>query len=71
MAIMEAFVYHALIMNVVRHWEITVLTLAFPMDIKFQLKWEIEHPEMKGLTDIDYMHDIMPKLNQFNLPLLN
>lgn len=71
MATMEAFVYQALIMNVVWHWEITVLILAFPMDIKFQLKREIEHPEMKGLTDIDYMHDIMPKQNQFNIPLPN
>lgn len=35
MAIMEAFVYHALIMNVVWHWEITGLILALPMDIKF------------------------------------
>lgn len=40
------------------------------MDIKFQLKGEIEHPGMKGLTDIDYMHDIMQKLNQFHIPLL-
>lgn len=31
------------------------------MDIKFQLKGEIEHPEMKGLTDIDYTDDIKPK----------
>lgn len=68
---MEAFVYQAVVMNVVWHWEITVLILAFPMDIKFQLKAEIEHPGMKGLTDIDYMHDIMQKLNQFHIPLLN
>lgn len=68
---MEAFVYQPLIMNVVRHWEITVLILAFPMDIKVQLKGEIEHPEMKGLTDIDYVHDIRPELNQFNITLLN
>lgn len=58
-------------MNVVWRWEITVLILAFPMDIKFQLKWEIERHEMRGLTDIDYMHVIMHKLNQFNIPLLN
>lgn len=68
---MDAFVYQALVMNVVWPWEITVLILAFPMDIKFLLKGEIEHLEMKGLTDIDYMHDIMPKLNQFNILLPN
>ena len=68
---MEAFVYQALIMNVVWHWEITALVLAFPMDISFQLKGEIEHPDMKGLTDIDYMHNIMPTLNQSNTPLSN
>lgn len=45
-------------MNVVWHWEIIAFVLAFPMDIKFQLGLDIEHPEMKGLTDIDYMQDI-------------
>lgn len=54
MAITEAFVYQALLMNVVWHREITTLILSFPMDIKFQLKWEIERHEMRGLTDIDY-----------------
>lgn len=66
MVTLEAFVYQALIMW---HWKITVRILAFPMDIKFQLKGEIEHPQMKGLTNIDYMHDIMPKPNQLNIPL--
>ena len=40
------------------------------MDIKFPFKAEIEHHNLKGLTDIDYMHDIMQKLNQFHIPLL-
>lgn len=70
MPTMEAVVY-SLIMNAVWHRKITVLILAFPMDIKVQLKGEIEHPEIKGLTDIDYMHNIKPKLNQFNIPLPN
>lgn len=68
---METFVYYALIMNVVRHTEITALALAFPMNIKFQLKQEIEHSEMKGPTNIDAMHDGIPKLNQFSILLLN
>lgn len=41
------------------------------MDIKFQLKVEMKWPEMKALTDIDYMHDIMPLKNQFNTHILN
>ena len=55
----RAFVYRALIMNVARRREITVLVLSFPTDVKFQLALEIEHPEMKELTDIDYMPNRM------------
>lgn len=58
-------------MNVVWHWEITDLSLALPMDIKLQLKREIEHLEMKGQNGIDYMRDMMPGLDQFITPMAN
>ena len=46
-------------MNVARWREITVFVLSFPTDVKFQLALEIEHPEMKELTDVDYMPNRM------------
>lgn len=58
-------------MNVVWRWKITALILAFPMDIKFQLKGEIGHPEMNRLTGVDYIHKVTLKLLPFNISLLN
>lgn len=37
------------IMKVELHWEMTLLVLLSPMDIKFQLKREIERPEKERL----------------------
>lgn len=68
---MEAFVRQALRMTAEWRQGITVLILVSLTDIKFQLKEEMERPEIRGLTDNDHMHDILPKLNQFNSPLLH
>ncbi len=55
-----SFVYQAFIMNAMWHSEITVFILLLPIDIKSKLQLEIERRQMKGLSDIGYMHRIQP-----------
>lgn len=55
-----SFVYQAFIMNVMWHSEITVFVLPLPIDIKSKLLLEIERRQMKGLSDIAFMHRIQP-----------
>lgn len=42
------------------HSEITVFILLLPIDIKSKLQLEIERRQMKGLSDIGFMHRIQP-----------
>lgn len=49
-------------MNVVCHWEITVLISPLPMDIRFKLKRQFVHLEINWFTD--YIRKMVPKLFQ-------